>query len=307
MDGESGDTCRVALARIRREMEVLHDESGAGFAFHVYWAVLRSLTEEDLGSAAGHWPPISEESQKLLLMLHQPPQLASRCAGRLPLNAVPELGETLENKGDTLDAMVVAMARHFNLSPTCLLKMQALSYAWKYNSFQREEDFVAVYVGASFFSHSCSSNCWWNVDDAGNFLLFVGDGGLRENEEATISYMSPERLALPTVYRRDVLAEHWLFFCTCDACAPLQPPFCGVCGNEGSRMQVIISEVDEGPYDNLSVTCDRCGKDELAFHHSYFYHCDGHDGFDLCPSCGSESEGVTTDGGMPEDQPQVSV
>lgn len=279
----------------------MFDETGAGFSFHIYWAVLRSLTEEDLGSAAGHWPPISEESQRLLLMLHQPPQLAARCAGRLPLTAVPELAET-QLEEDTLDAMIVAMARHFNLSPTCLLKMQALSYAWKYNSFQREEDFVAVYVAASFFSHSCNANCSWCFDGAGNFVLSVGEGGLRQGEEATISYMSPERIALPIVYRREVLAEHWLFFCGCDACAALQPPYCAVCGTEGGRMRVIISETDEGPYDGLSVTCDRCGKDGLAFHHSYFYHCDAHDGYDLCPSCGCESEGVTDEFGMPEQQ-----
>ncbi|CAE8734666.1 unnamed protein product [Polarella glacialis] len=277
-------------AKARREVKGLCEENGSGYQWYIYWAAIRSLTEAELGGATGFWPPITEDSQALLLLLHQPEHLASRSAGRVPLAGLPEAWST--EIGETVDMTVVRLARHFGLKPGCVQKLQALCHVWQYNSFQLGTEFAAVYFGASFCSHSCKPNCFWVIDETGNWVLHVKDDLIQEGEEVTISYLCSEKLELVTFERRELLARNWLFFCSCSRCAEKPPPQCVKCsGIGGSPMEVVISAANDGPYDGFSTTCDLCAKEELTNHHGYYFHCSCPREYDLCPSCGETQGG----------------
>lgn len=161
------------------------------------------------------------------------------------------------------DATAVALAELFALKASAA-KLEVLAMVWQYNSFRHphNESGRELFFAPSFCNHACAPNCEWDRDAEGRFRLLAGPGGLRAGEDLSISYLCLESLALPCRDRRELLAQSWLFFCLCARCAAeAPPPSCGGCG---APHEVLLSERDEGPYEDASAVCDSCGADDLA-------------------------------------------
>ena len=104
-----------------------------------------------------------------------------------------------------------------------LLTSKALRDAvliWRYNSFAHHSDnnSLIMYNMTSFMSHSCKPSCVWSFGDGDTFnLRAVRD--LVSGCELTISYISEDQVAMPTILRRKLL-EGWKFHCSCERCSP---------------------------------------------------------------------------------------
>eukprot|EP00913_Durusdinium_trenchii_P034121 g31936.t1 len=144
---------------------------------------------------------------------------------------------------------------------------QAAWQVWIYNSFDLSEDGKeagVIFLASAMMSHSCAPNAAWHLDENNSYILHARSP-IEQEQEITISYLSPDELMLPSSLRRQLLESTKGFRCSCSRC--LEPldvarAFLCTCGAE-ALAHAEPGELPDGQWEEL--VCNSCGpRSDLA-------------------------------------------
>eukprot|EP00747_Dinoflagellata_sp_TGD_P121199 gnl/TRDRNA2_/TRDRNA2_173390_c0_seq6.p1 gnl/TRDRNA2_/TRDRNA2_173390_c0~~gnl/TRDRNA2_/TRDRNA2_173390_c0_seq6.p1 ORF type:complete len:426 (+),score=51.31 gnl/TRDRNA2_/TRDRNA2_173390_c0_seq6:117-1394(+) len=161
------------------------------------WAMLRTLTPDEIMGARGTWPTISKETQALALEFYTP-----------------------EDVEVSHDVTVVSAKFWRKASGPSHDRLEKLKSIWQFNSYELPEEdgmeLMALFTISSFFNHSCEPNAFGRPE--ANRLSIRAFRPIKAGEEITISYLDPNVLHQSTNHRRDFLQKSKGFHCGCQRC-----------------------------------------------------------------------------------------
>lgn len=125
----------------------------------------------------------------------------------------PQLEVTFVETAKQLKYLVASWARG-SLDLYVALLSRYYCNAFELESSDRGWVGVGLFPSASFFNHSCDSNCRFALNEWG-FLRVFTTCAVRAGEELTIPYVNP---AFPVARRQARLQKHFFFRCSCALC-----------------------------------------------------------------------------------------
>ncbi|CAE8726101.1 unnamed protein product [Polarella glacialis] len=172
-------------------------EAKKGFDYDAlwYWAALRSLCLEDLGSGFSSWTLLDKDRQERLLLLHTGEVSGpSRATQAIARQLVPQLRD--------------------------VDKLERLLQAWIHNAFDfsDEPSGYATYYFPSFMSHSCYPSAFWHYGADAERYVLRARRAIAAGDEVTVSYLEETLLLSHVQERRWDLFETKQFWCACERC-----------------------------------------------------------------------------------------
>ncbi|CAK8989959.1 unnamed protein product [Durusdinium trenchii] len=256
-------------------LQRLEQDGQLEFSLIFYWAALSSLTQpEDKSSRIGRmvaaalvppWRAVPKETQVQALELHTP---------------------ELTGPSPSVLKILEALWGYAAEAPAALLVEQLLQ-VWIYNSFDLSEDGKeagVIFLASAMMSHSCAPNAAWHLDENNSYILHARSP-IEQEQEITISYLSPDELMLPSSLRRQLLESTKGFRCSCSRC--LEPldvarAFLCTCGAEAlAHAEPGLQATSPVPWDTGFANCGVLTRGELP---------DGQWEELVCNSCGPRSD-----------------
>ncbi|CAK8989955.1 unnamed protein product [Durusdinium trenchii] len=247
-------------------LQRLEQDGQLEFSLIFYWAALSSLTQPEVAAAlVPPWRAVPKETQVQALELHTP---------------------ELTGPSPSVLKILEALWGYAAEAPAALLVEQLLQ-VWIYNSFDLSEDGKeagVIFLASAMMSHSCAPNAAWHLDENNSYILHARSP-IEQEQEITISYLSPDELMLPSSLRRQLLESTKGFRCSCSRC--LEPldvarAFLCTCGAEAlAHAEPGLQATSPVPWDTGFANCGVLTRGELP---------DGQWEELVCNSCGPRSD-----------------
>jgi len=217
----------------------------------MYWGAYHSLCIRDVDNNAAKEKNgceccdqqyVSEQQQQMILALHHHPSEV-------------ELTERIA-------AVLLIPTRSISL-------FHELFEVWCGNSFDCDAN--VGYSGVIYFlpamsSHSCRPNCCWSFGSENSYVLRARRD-IDEDEELTISYLSPQQLKWPTPERRQFLLDTKGFKCECERCNTVDTMRTFTCSQCSEARATLVGEMLRCPCGLITENGEALGREEYAIAH----------------------------------------